>query len=321
MDGIPVSFIVVDPHRVLQFPQGGLPYAFICDVATRTDRRGEGHFRATMEDTLGCLRAAGIPLVLTHGRYHLYRRFGFEVFTYHCGLFVTPERIETTLASAKPRSARKMLTIDDNAHFRPDLLVVSEVMAASALECVDALRLARSAARERNKARILFEHPSAPSYGSGYPLYPSPVTPFTRLALACGAELRLQAPNPEGEEVPDADWIKVLDTATFVSQALRLQPPVSDLPAGQVCLETEAGVVTIRGSGTSWEAREGPDPRLAPVTFPARALAWLVTGYHTPGSLAVLYGLDMPPGLLHLLTGLFAPGWRFSRNESWTFSS
>ena len=49
VDGVPVSFILVDPNRQMSFSGGDVRYGFICDVATREDRRREGHFRAIME--------------------------------------------------------------------------------------------------------------------------------------------------------------------------------------------------------------------------------------------------------------------------------
>jgi hypothetical protein len=73
-------------------------------------------------------------------------------------------------------------------------------------------------AREHGKRRIVFMHPAAPSYGSRYPIYVSLHTRFTALAQACGAQICVQPANPEVGSVPDADWIKVLDTARLVSQ-------------------------------------------------------------------------------------------------------
>ena len=50
VDGVPVSFIVIDPHRAMTFPGGDVRYGFIRDVATRSDRRREGHFRAIVNE-------------------------------------------------------------------------------------------------------------------------------------------------------------------------------------------------------------------------------------------------------------------------------
>ena len=321
VDGVPVSFILVDPDRRLEFPQGDMRYAFICDAATREDRRGEGHFRAILQDTFECLRAAGIALVILHGRYPLYRRFGFEVFTHHCGLFIKPEQIRTRLGTSTSGSTRELLSIEDHRFFYEDLLVVAEVRAHSAQECCEALATAGALAQERGKTRILFEHPSALSYGSRYRFHASPETAFTRLALACGAQMCLQGADPESGTVPDADWVKVLDAASCVSEALRLQPLVQPLPASKVSLVTDAGMVMIQGSGLSWEAREGADGGAVPVKMPSSALAQLVTGYQPIETLAAMHKMALSPDVIALLAALFPPRWRFSRNESWVFRS
>jgi predicted N-acetyltransferase YhbS len=127
VNGVPVSFILVDPDRHMEFPGGDVRYAFICDVATRQDRRMEGHFRAIMEHTFASLREAGIPLVLTHGRYPLYRRFGFEVFTHHCGVFTTPDQIERKLGAQVSEKRQRFLAIEASEYLCEDLLLVNEV--------------------------------------------------------------------------------------------------------------------------------------------------------------------------------------------------
>jgi hypothetical protein len=49
-------------------------------------------------------------------------------------------------------------------------------------------------------------------------------------------------------------------------------------------------------------------------------LAQLVTGYRSAETLALIHGLELPPEAQALLSALFPPCWRFSRNESWTFA-
>jgi GNAT superfamily N-acetyltransferase len=88
--GIPVSFILIVPDKEMDLGNG-VRYAFVNDVATREDRRLEGHFRALMEHAYGRVRQAGMSLLLLHGRYPLYRRLGFDVFTHHSGITITPE--------------------------------------------------------------------------------------------------------------------------------------------------------------------------------------------------------------------------------------
>ena len=62
VDGVPVS---VHPRRSApadgRSPASDLRYAFICDVATREDRRHEGHFHALMETTFARLLEARHP--------------------------------------------------------------------------------------------------------------------------------------------------------------------------------------------------------------------------------------------------------------------
>ena len=124
VDDVPVAFILVDPYRQMAFPGGDLRCAFICDVATREDRRREGHFRALMEETFTRLCANGIPFVLTHGRYPLYRRFGFDVFTHHSAIIITTEQIARTLGVEALQEAEERLTIQGGGGILEDRLLV-----------------------------------------------------------------------------------------------------------------------------------------------------------------------------------------------------
>lgn len=327
VDGAPVSFIVVDPRREMAFPRGKMRYAFICDVATRQARRGEGHFRALMEHVFDRLRDAGIPWVLTHGRYQLYRRFGFDVFTYHCGVWIMPDQITFALGNETAAEARQLLTVEAHPGVLKDLLLVPEVKAQTLAESRAALVAAAAAARELGKAHILFEHPPAPSYGSLYPLYTSLETPFLALARACGAQVCIQGAAPEGAPVPDADWIKVLDAAALVREVLGVVGGAGDiLPEHTVCLDTDAGAVTmgvVEGKPAVLPAGSTayPPHEVEMVRWPSSALAQLVTGYCTPEMLNLLHGTAFSPQALALLGALQAPGWRLSRNESWTYVS
>lgn len=321
VDGVPVSYAVVNPGLELAMGSGSVPYAFVNDVATRTDRRREGHLRALMEHIYERLRRAGYALVLLHGRYPLYRPLGFEVFTHHCGIFITPEQIERVLGTNSGSESRGLLQVEDHRGIQPDLLVVADVQAGSLAECAAALRAAAALAREKAKARILFEHPPAPC-GARYEPYPSPETAFTTLARTCGADVRLQVADPESGTIPDADWIKVLDAAVFVSQALACRPDGADpLPEAMLALDTDAGAVTITSRDGHVAAHEGIEPGALRLPWPSSALAQLVTGYRSAGTLALLHGLELPPEAQGLFSALFAPCWRFSRNESWTFKS
>jgi GNAT superfamily N-acetyltransferase len=320
VDDVPVSFILVDPDRQMEHSGGDLRYAFICDVATREDRRGEGHFRWVMEHTFSSLHAAGIPLVITHGRHQLYRRFGFDVFTHHCGIFVTPQQIEGKLGAQASGEVHHLLVVEERRAVQDDLLLVTEVKAVTLSDCKAALQAAAALARKRGKARILFEHPPAPSYGSRYPIYSSLETPFTALARACGAQVCVQGADPEAGSIPDADWIKVLDTATFLREALReLGESRQFLPVGTICFDTDAGVATIESTGEGVVVSEEIMPGAARVGWPSSALAQLVTGYQPVEVLSVIHNMPLPAETMALLGILFPQRWRLSRNESWTF--
>ena len=209
VDGVPVSFILIDPDRRIDLMAGEMRYAFIADAATRTDRRGEGHFRATLDEAFARLRDADIPLVITHGRVDLYRRFGFDVFTHHCGIFARASRIEAHLGLKHPPQARERLRTMDAPYVHPNLLVVEEATGIGASSGVESLPAARTVlqaaaaiARERGRERILFEHPAAPSYGSRYPIYSSLETPLTSLARTCGALICVQGAGARGRRCP-----------------------------------------------------------------------------------------------------------------------
>jgi GNAT superfamily N-acetyltransferase len=322
VDGEPVSFVLVDPDRWMEHPGGDLPYAFICDIATREDRRREGHFRRLMAHTFSSLRVAGIPLVLTHGRCPLYRPLGFDVFTHHCGIFVTPDQIERGLGTSDGGADANLLVVEDWRAIVKDLLLVTEVRAETLPEARAALQAAARLARERDKRRILFEHPPAPSYGSRYPIHPSLETPLTVVARTCGAQVRVQGADPEAGSVPDADWIKVLDARAFLEQAVHGLDPVGvPWPRGRICLETGAGLVGLEGDGQGLRVHAGAGPGAPRVPWPAPALAQLVTGYRSVELLSTIHDVPLPDDVLELLGVLFPPRWRLSRNESWTFGA
>jgi hypothetical protein len=324
VDGVPVSFIVVDPDKQMMFPQGMVRYAFICDVATRKDRRREGHFRGLMTHTFARLKAAGIPVVVTHGRYPLYRRFGFDVFTHHSGIFITPSAIERALDNSQCHSnaeTTKHLTIEQPPHILEDLLLVSEVRVNTYAEARTVLLTAAAMARAQHKERILFEHPSAPSYGSRYPIYKSCETSFTVVARACGARICIQGADPESGVIPDADWIKVLDTPRFLSDVLKCRKNQSSLTEGKIVLDTEVGMVMLESINGTLHASDKIDPGVSIVKLPSSALAQLATGYQNIEVLKILYALSLSDEALTLLNAWFPPQWRFSRNESWTYQT
>jgi predicted N-acetyltransferase YhbS len=322
VDDEPVSFIVVSPDRRMEYPGEDLRYAFICDVATREDRRGEGHFRYIMAHTFSSLCAAGIPLVITHGRYQLYRRFGFDVFTHHCGIFATPDQIEARWGTQVPAGMEHLVVIDESGYALEDLLLVTDVKATTFAESRIALQVAAAEARVRSKDRILFEYPPAPSYGSRYPTYPSIETSFIALARTCGAQICVKGADPEGGSIPDADWIKVLDTAAFLRTALdRCVDSSGSLPDGVVGFDTDAGAATIESGDRGVQVTEGLSPEAIRVAWSSSALAQLVTGYRSAGILSAIHNTALPTKVGGLLEALFPQRWRFSRNESWTYRS
>lgn len=321
VDEVPVAWIQVDPNRRMEMPMGELRYAFVLNVATRQDRRREGHFRALMLDTLDDLRRAGVPVVVLHGQRALYRPLSFGVFTYHCGIFATPDLLERGLGRVDASAGGDLLKIEEFRSLHDDLLLVSEVKATSLTECRHTLLAAAAIARQRGKARILFEHPSAPSYGSRYPIRHSPQTLLAELACACGAALCVQGANPEEGSVPDADWIKVLDAAVFLQAAVACaRRPVAGWPDGLVSFDTDAGQVTLRSRGDSVVVTPEAAPEAPSICWSSSALAQLATGYRSAGALATSYGTPLGAGQ-PLLQALFPRQWRFTRNESWTFKA
>jgi GNAT superfamily N-acetyltransferase len=318
-DGVPVAFILVDPDRCMDALHDELPFAFICDVATREDRRGEGHFRGLMEDTFARLREDGHFLVVTHGRYQLYRRFGFDVFTYHSGVFVTPEQIERQLGNGCAPADRDLLVTMEHRALLPNLLVVSDIRSTSLAEHSAALRAAATLARERGCSRILFEHPAAPSYGSRYPVCTASETAFAALARTCGAQVIVQGADPEAGTIPDADWIKVLDTPAFLQVALRGFLPVRPLPSTLLTIETDTGTATLICAAGGVALVAGAKPLAERVRWPSAALAQLVTGYRPAEVLALMYDTPLSSEARDVLGTLFPPRWRFSRNESWIY--
>jgi hypothetical protein len=174
---------------------------------------------------------------------------------------------------------------------------------------------------ENERETILFEHPPAPC-ASRYRAYASPESTFTALARTCGAEVRVQGADPEGGSIPDADWIKVLDATQFVREVLaRGRIEMSGLPDGRLSLDTDAGAVTLICQGDAVSVQEGIAQDAPVVHWPSGALAQLLTGYRPAETLDLLQGSGLPADILHLLSELFPPCWRFSRNESWTYRS
>lgn len=313
VDDIPVSFIIVDPNGSEALPGGRLRTAFIRDVATREDRRREGHFRRIMELTSADLREAGCSLLTLHGTCRYYRPLGFDVWTHHCGLFTTPEAIEQRLGPAS--AAPELLEVDGGRYLLPDLLLVEDVRAWTAEEAKAALLAAAALAKEQGKARIIFQHPRA-----DHSLHPTLETPFTEVARLCGAEQVVLPADPEGRPVDDADWMKVLDTYQFLREAVPLRPVQEEkLPPAAVTFETELGTATLRGTAEGVAVTDGPADDACRVRWPANAVGQLVLGYASAPALAAKYGTALPLEPLALLDLVFPRWWRLSMNEAWVY--
>ncbi len=315
IDDVPVSYILVKPHGQMKFPHGETRYAFVGDVATREDRRLEGHFRGIMEYTFSKARAAGMPLMLLHGEQKLYRRLGFDVYTHHYGVFVTPELIERKLGTQVPEGAQELLKISSGKYIQADLLLIDDVRAETLPECKAALQAAAAVARDRGKSRILLGNPVPSSYGSPY----LPQSQLTTMARACGAQICIRGAEPELDE-DHADWIRVLDTALLVREALKyLEKPEQPLPRAAICFDTDAGAATIESSGGVVAITDGAEPGVATVKWPSSAIAQLVTGYHTAPVLGTIHDTPLSDEAMALLEALFPQQWHFSGNESWYF--
>jgi len=317
VDEVPVSFALVDPNEPLMFPNGAIRRGFLRDIATREDRRYEGHFRATMQEVFDRLRLAHITVVSTHGAHELYRRFGFDIFTHHHGIFITPGQIARHLGVSSSQEGERFLEIEEGPPRRPDLLLVTNVTAVTAAEARCALLGAAAMAERRGRRWILFEYPPAGRVSVGHVSLDSP---FRSLALACGAQVRLEGGVPEGRPIPDGDWIKVLDAVGFVEEAVRLLAPMApSLPSVNIAISCDAGDLTITSSTVGVTVRAGRSEGARVLEWPSVMLAQLFAGYQSAQVLACLHGVALPPEAAAFFAALIPRQWRLTRNESWTY--
>jgi hypothetical protein len=320
VNGEAVSFALIDPERMMRFGKGAIRYGYIHTIATRADRRARGHFRAMLDEAFRRLKLAGLPFVVLHGANSLYRRFGFEGFTHHSGIFITPGAIEHCLGDA-PQSPglADLIEICESQLFLKDLLYVTHASAGSLEEARGSMLAAAKLAREKNKARILIEHPDAPSYGSTYPVHASSETPLTALARACGGKVVLQGANPEDGRALDDDWIRVLDP-------LRLAEAVLDCRQGEELLApapariwicTEQGSFGLVSDGRAVSVTAERSPEMAALGWTSGDVAQLATGFRPAAITAAIRRTPLTPACQGLLEAVFPSGWRFSRNASW----
>jgi GNAT superfamily N-acetyltransferase len=323
VDGTPVSFLAVDPNCRMEYPRGDVPYALLRAGATREDRRGQGHFRTLLEDTLAALRQAGIPWIVGRLPYGLGQLLGFAAFTNYSSFLLRPEEIEQTLAGGRPDGMEGRLTYAEFPDIQEDLLLVTDVDAQTEFECVQALREAAWIARSRGKARIVFEHPPAALPGSRYPIHDCRQTTLTMAAMTCFARVRITGADAdeEKEEVDHAvaaDMIRIVDLA----EAVRLVTAASGVPSGHcprgvVALDDAAGQATITVGPGSVEATPGLQAGAPVVPFSAAIMAQILTGYRSAKTLAYQAPSPIAGPAIEMLDCLFPRFWRFSRNEKW----
>ncbi len=322
VDDVPVSFALVEPNERLLFPKGAIRHGFLRDIATRENRRLEGHFRATMQEVFDRLRLAQIPLVTTHGEHKLYRRFGFDVFTHHHVILITPDQIARHLGPPCSQEGERFLEAEEGPPRDPNLLLIRSVTAATAAEARCALLAAAAMAEHRGRSWILFEHPPA-AVLSRHPLlvgHASLDSPFRSLALACGAQVRVEGGVPEGRPIPDGDWIKVLDAVGFAEQAIRLLSPMAtSLPSVHLLITCDAGDLTITSSAAGVTVSAARSEGVPVLRWPAAMLAQLFAGYQSAEVLACIHGVALPPEAAAFFSALLPRQWRLTRQESWAY--
>lgn len=322
-DGVPVSFVAINPDRAIAFPKGTVRYAFICGGGTRFGRRGTGYFRRLLEATFDDLGNAGIPWIFGHAPYGLGRSLGFHVFSNHSHFILRPEEIEQTLGGGRPEGVEGMLSFDSSPEFADDLLLVTDVRAESENDRIQALREAAWTARSSGKLRIMFEQPPVAAPGSTYPIHEKSQTALLVAAMACGARVRTvgseHAEEGDRAEIEGAipeDMVKLLDLAPVVEQVLSvLDIDLSTCPHGSVAFDTEAGQATLAIDSGGWRVQEGMTPDALPVALPAEAVAQILIGYRSAETQAYYYQVEVAAEALQLLDHAFPRLWRFTRDQ------
>jgi hypothetical protein len=322
VDGTPVSFILIDPYKQMDFRGGKIRYAFIGDVATRKDRRSEGHFRGIMEHAFGKISENGITIVGIHGHSKLYRdRFGFNTFTYNQGIFATPEEIEMTLGVLNNSKQSESFEVLSGKFIHDDLLIVTDIKVMTINECKNVLQQAASIAKELGKNEILFEYPFSESTEAFYPAYKSIDFQLCRIAEVCGARRVLQGAFPESGPVSHGDWIMLLKPYELVKSIIELADDCSGVPSVGVNMAVDGSTLSI--NSTSGGIRVSPelldDSEADNMQCTTTDLVRLVTGYHSISELDSIRNLKISEIGLSFLDTLFPKTWRFSRNENWTY--
>ncbi len=320
VDGTPVSFMIIDPYRQMDFYSGKVRYAFIRDAATRKDRRNEGHFRGIMEYSFKKMKEKNIALAMTHGHSNLYRnRFGFNTFTYNQGLFVTPKEIEVTFGLSGEKESIKYFQILDNIYVHDDLLVITNIKAETQEECKRVLQQAAVVAREKGKNRILFEYPFSSESESFYPFYGNIDSPFMQLAEICGVRRVMQGASPENGHVSHGDWIKLLKPYEFLKTVIGLIRDLDVCVKGSINIIVDDSQVNIECSNDGIKVSKDQSKNAEKLECTSTDLIRLVTGYHSISELATINNYKLTEENMYFLDKLFPKSWRFSRNEDWTY--
>jgi len=318
VDGEPTSFILVDPERNLEFLDGSIPYAFINDIATRGDKRGQGWFNHLLNTTCEDLRTEGLAVVICHGSTSLYRKQGFCEFTYNCGLWIDVDRV---LKHCDPLGS---IESTDISVLKPDItpkhMLVVENMNQSADHRAILLQAADHA-RESGKASILFEYPEAPSYGSSYPVYEELITTFSKYVLRMGGRLEIRSSLPDGEKIDHTDWMKIIDPALLMRQVMNIHS-ISVLSSFYpIVLEVDSVEIDPLKISAGDECENSSLSSRERISMSHELFAKLFTGFETVGSLVHTHRINISESSKSTLTELFPQGWRLSRNENWVFGS
>jgi hypothetical protein len=261
-----------------------------------------------------------ITLAMTHGHSDLYRnRFGFSTFTYNQGVFATPAEIEERFGfSEKEESLGHFQTIE-NRYVHNDLLVVINIKVRTREDCKQVLQKAAALARDRGKARILFEYPFSSEHESVWPFCRSIDSPFLQMAELCGAHTLRQSASPDGP-VSHGDWVKLLRPYEFLEAVLGLAEHLDECVTGSANIIVDSLPVSIECTNDGIRVSDEQLANADELECTSTDLVRLVTGYHSISELAVINDCDLTEETLLFLDQLFPKTWRFSRNEDWIYT-
>jgi hypothetical protein len=328
-EGVPTSFIAIDPGCAMAYPGGEVPYAHLVGGATRGDRRGRGHFRRLLEDTCEQLQRAGGLWLVGRLPYRIGRALGFRAFTHHSVFQLPPEEIEQTLGGGRPEGAEGILRVAASPNFQEDLLVIADAKAADEEEAVKALRGAAWAARSSGKAQILFEHPPVAVPGERYPIHATRHTPLLVTAMICHARVRVSGSEVDEAKSPShaplspvvhADMVRLLNLPRLLERVLAvLEKPECGYPAGSVAFDTDVGKATLSSGPNGWQVADDIASGAHPIPFTPDLIAQVIAGYRSVETLAYLHQVGVPKDVARFVDTIFPRFWRFSRSGLWVY--